>query len=252
MNNEDFYYMSRPELKAVAKDRLHKKGVWSKFALVSLIPFAVLAFIGFSTYLAPAAGIDFSSMDPTQLMDYYRSEVVDSSRQAVLTNLIEIFFVTGMSFSALDLVRNRDHKITLSSVAFRCFNSRYFWSVLGVDILVYVATSLGYALLIIPGILLSYGLSQAYFVLYDAREHGDKRDLFAVLAESYRMMRGHKFDFFVLELSFIGWLMLVLITAGLAYFWVGPYMTFTEAAFYEQVRVRYNRDQKLRGDDGAL
>jgi uncharacterized membrane protein len=252
MNNEDFYYMSRPELKAVAKDRLRQPGVWWKFAVVTLIPLAIILFTYYSMYFGTAATVDLNSMSSAQIVDYVRSTSSDSVRESLLENLLQIFFVTAMSFTALDLVRNREKQFSLGQLALRCFNSRYFWSILFVDVLTYFAIQIGMILLIIPGILLTYGLSQSYFVLYDAREHGDKRDVFGILAESYRMMRGHKFDLFVLELSFIGWGLLTVITAGIAYLWVGPYMTMTKAAFYEQVRVRYQHDQEPKQDDGAL
>mgnify|MGYP004465877079 CR=1 FL=1 len=250
MNEENFYYMSRAEMKSLARDRLKQPGVWLKFALAALIPGLVAVITTYLTMRATSAIGDTTSL--TTYMVNLSQQMQDSYKQDVLSNLILIFFTTGISFTALDLVRDRAHKVTLGGILLRCFNSRYFWSVLGVDILVYVAVQIGTVFLIIPGILLSYGLAMAYFVLYDAREHGDQRDLFNVLAESYRMMRGHKFDLFVLHLSFIGWSLLVVVTAGLAYFWVYPYMQLTTAAFYEQVRVQYNKTRVDTQDDGQL
>ena len=151
-----------------------------------------------------------------------------------------LYFMTGVSFGALDLIRNRDHEFTASSMILRCFNSRYFWSVLLVAILSKVAITIGIMLLIVPGILLTYGLRFIMLVLYDARERGERTDLFYVLAQSYRITRGYKFDLFVLDLSFIGWSLLVGITAGIANLWVEPYIQLTTAAFYEQLRMRYD------------
>lgn len=252
MNTEDYYYMTRAEMKAVAKDRLRQPGVWLKFALVALVPLAILMITVYPIVFGGGDTTDIAAMSAAQYAEYTRAQLSQSVQQSLLTNLIQLFFVTAMSFTALDLMRNRDQKISLSHLLFRCFNSKYFWMVLGVDVLTYLAVTIGTMLLIIPGILLSYGLTQAYLVLYDARERGVRVDLFNVLAESYRMMRGYKFDYFVLQLSFIGWYLLVVITGGLAYFWVGPYMTFTNATFYEHVRTRYERDFKQSFDDGAL
>lgn len=45
-------------------------------------------------------------------------------------------------------------------------------------------------------------------------------------------MYGHKWEFFVLLLSFLGWWLLEMITFGLASIWVIPYRTMTLANFY--------------------
>ena len=49
-------------------------------------------------------------------------------------------------------------------------------------------------------------------------------------------MKGHKWDLFVLDLSFIGWILLGIMTAGIGLLWVAPYMETTRAAFYEDLK----------------
>ena len=53
------------------------------------------------------------------------------------------------------------------------------------------------------------------------------------------MMRGHKFDLFYLYLSFIGWFLLCLLTAGIGFLWLAPYVDTSLAAFYEDVKSDY-------------
>ena len=54
-----------------------------------------------------------------------------------------------------------------------------------------------------------------------------------VITKSRDMMRGNKWKAFVLDLSFIGWLILTGITAGiLGIFYVYPYMYQTDAELY--------------------
>ena len=56
-------------------------------------------------------------------------------------------------------------------------------------------------------------------------------------AESKRMMKGQKWRTFVLDLSFIGWNILTLVTFGiLGIFYVLPYMNEANAALYETLR----------------
>ena len=50
--------------------------------------------------------------------------------------------------------------------------------------------------------------------------------------ESKRLMSGKIWEYFVLELSFILWLLLVSVTCGIAILYVGPYMQITMAGYY--------------------
>ena len=47
------------------------------------------------------------------------------------------------------------------------------------------------------------------------------------------------FDLFWLYLSFIGWGILCLFTAGIGFLWLGPYIETSVAAFYEDVKADY-------------
>lgn len=53
---------------------------------------------------------------------------------------------------------------------------------------------------------------------------------------SREMMMGHKWDFFCLQLSFIGWILLSILTAGFGIIFLMPYMTVAEAAFYDDLK----------------
>lgn len=46
---------------------------------------------------------------------------------------------------------------------------------------------------------------------------------------------GHKLELFKCTISFVPWLLLSLVTLGLAYFFVGPYMKTTFAGYYEEI-----------------
>lgn len=83
-------------------------------------------------------------------------------------------------------------------------------------------------LLIIPGIIKSY---EYYLVPYLLAETPDLpyREALRISAE---MMDGHKWRLFVLELSFLGWLLLGSLLCGLGIFFVHPYESATMAEFY--------------------
>ena len=63
-----------------------------------------------------------------------------------------------------------------------------------------------------------------------------KIDAMAAIKESKEIMNGHKMDYFVLQLSFIGWAILATITFGIGYLWLTPYMATTNANFYDSIK----------------
>ncbi len=102
-----------------------------------------------------------------------------------------------------------------------------FWSAFKVTFLVGLFTYLWSLLFIIPGIIKSFSYSMAPYIL---AENKGKAAL-ECINESKAMTNGHKMDLFVLGLSFIGWGLLCMVTFGIAFIWVGPYMqaTYTNA-----------------------
>ena len=88
-------------------------------------------------------------------------------------------------------------------------------------------------LLIIPGIYKSYEYRMIPYLL--AEDPAMTKD--RAFSESKRMMYGHKWNTFVLDLSFLGWNILSALTLGiLGVFYVGPYQAQTNAALYEKLR----------------
>ena len=51
-------------------------------------------------------------------------------------------------------------------------------------------------------------------------------------------MKGYKGQLFILDLSFIGWHILAIMTAGIGYLWLTPYISTTKAAFYDNLPKR--------------
>lgn len=83
-------------------------------------------------------------------------------------------------------------------------------------------------LFIIPGIIASLRYSMASFILY---ENPGMTPNEAITA-SKEMTYGHKLDLFVLDLSFIGWDFLAILTLGVGFLWLNPYRSMTYACFY--------------------
>lgn len=99
---------------------------------------------------------------------------------------------------------------------------------LGLNILITLAVVTGTLLFIIPGIIVSLMFSQAFYILSE----DPSKSITQCISESVNLMTGHKWELFYLELTFIGWWLLAVITLGIAALWVSPYQKLTEANFY--------------------
>ncbi len=103
-------------------------------------------------------------------------------------------------------------------------------------LLISIFTFLWTLLFIIPGIVKAYSYSMTYYILNDNPGMSGKD----AITESRKMMDGHKWELFVLHLSFIGWILLSMLTFGILVLYVEPYMMATDAAFYEKLKAEQN------------
>lgn len=94
-----------------------------------------------------------------------------------------------------------------------------------------IFTALWTLLFIIPGIVAAYSYSMSGFIMLENPSMGAMEALRA----SKEMMRGHKMELFLLELSFIGWALLAVLTLGIGSLWLVPYQNAAVAAFYRGI-----------------
>ena len=87
------------------------------------------------------------------------------------------------------------------------------------------------ALGVIVLICVSLRVALTPYVLYDTELVGP-----SAVVRSWQMMKGQTWRLFVLALTFIPWMLLCVVTLGLAYLWVFPYLNAAVAAFYEDLR----------------
>lgn len=83
-------------------------------------------------------------------------------------------------------------------------------------------------LLVIPGIIKSYSYAMTPYIMAEHPEMTAKEAINA----SKQLMDGHKWELFCLSFSFIGWYLLVLLTAGIGDIFLRPYVEAAFAAFY--------------------
>ena len=88
-------------------------------------------------------------------------------------------------------------------------------------------------LFVIPGIVAAYKYRLVPYLMAENENMTGKE----ARARSAEMMKGKKAAAFFLDLSFIGWILLSILTCGiLAIFWVAPYINATECELYRFLR----------------
>jgi uncharacterized membrane protein len=87
-------------------------------------------------------------------------------------------------------------------------------------------------LFIIPGIIAAVSYSQTFFILTE----DNKISGYDALKKSREMMVGYKWRYFCLVLRFTGWVLLSILTLGIGFLWLIPYMEVSLAGFYDELK----------------
>lgn len=186
------------EYRADAREAL--SGNWGTFALFTLVYMVGCTFLSFVCGLVPLLG-----------------------------NIASILLILPVSYAFyvtfVCLLRGEVKPISYLAGE---FNGRVFSTM----VLETVYTYLWTLLLIIPGIIKSYSYAMTPYIMKDNEELQNN----AAIEESMKMMDGHKMDLFILDITFIGWYILGVLTCGIGLLWVIPYHYTARAAFYEDLK----------------
>ena len=107
-----------------------------------------------------------------------------------------------------------------------------YWNCVKTQFLKSLFIGLWSLLFVIPGVIKAYEYRMVPYLLAEHPEMSSGE----IFARSKEMMQGNKWDTFVLDISFVGWVLLSGITLGVLYiFWVGPYIAATDAALYHRI-----------------
>lgn len=157
-----------------------------------------------------------------------------NSSMSGLTTLLAILVGVPLGFAneiALLQVARGDERGILDNV-WRTFRKRYAQLVPVGLLEVVVIALLSIVTLGIAGVIFSYAYRMVPYLLHDYPTLGTRE----TLRKSRELMRGHKFDLFVLDLTFIGWLLLCVLTVGILTLWISPYRSTAVAHFYEDLK----------------
>ncbi len=133
----------------------------------------------------------------------------------------------GLNSCFLKLIRHESFMFENLFDGFKNFSS----SVIA-QLLITIFVLLWSLLLLIPGIIAAYRYSMVFYILSDNPQIGAME----ALNKSKEMMIGFKWKLFCLHLSFIGWGLLGILTLGIGYLWLTPYIYCTTANFYENLK----------------
>ncbi|MBS4537739.1 DUF975 family protein [Clostridium sp. D2Q-11] len=228
---------TRKELKNRAKDVL-RKSYWKAF-VVSL----VLVFIGGNLGSRSGGASSFSgSRDGIQNFggDIGYSALPVIIFIMIIVGLFALTIAMGIRiFLGYPLevggkkyfVKSAQDDINMNNLGF-AFEKGIYFDVIKSMLWKGILNFLWYLLLLIPGIIKAYSYSMVPYILGDNPNIGYKR----ALDLSKKMTRGHKFDMFVLDLSFLGWYILGLIALGIGVLFVMPYVYATKGELYIVLR----------------
>lgn len=158
--------------------------------------------------------------------------------------LIATAFVMGI-YRAVKLEKKHDLSTdSTGHLLFGAFDNQNLTSTVSVSLLKFAYLLGWYMLLIVPGIIKGYAYALSSFVMADSIDRGHPLSATEALRKSEKLMKGHKFDFFILRLSLLGWYFLGIITLGVGMVFVHPFSTAITAKFYEAL-VKQDEDDAI-------
>lgn len=225
----------RKELKQEAKATL--KGNYGKAIALNILPILFTIFIaGGSTYV-----VNQMEYNVTYTLNLGYGSLLFST---LISGLIATLIIVGINYVLLNWFRSKDSSEVSFKQSFTAVSSKYFKSTFMLYIIQWIFIRLWLMLLVIPAIIKSFSYSQTYYIYKDIKSIGMEENFSYTdyITMSRDLMNGYKTDYFVLQLSFIGWHILAICTFGLLYFWLIPYQQMTMMAFYDDLSGNRFRD----------
>ncbi len=121
-----------------------------------------------------------------------------------------------------------DGRVDFGKLFYYFRNLKHALKLFGVTILTALIVTLGCLLFIIPGIIFSFRYSQALLIMADNPDIG----IIEAMIESKELMYGHKMEYFLFGLSFIGHILLGIITLGIYLLYIMPYIVASNYNYY--------------------
>jgi len=145
----------------------------------------------------------------------------------IISLLIAGPMAVGLALFCLSIARNKDAELNQLFEGFKKYGVA-----LGAYVLMIVFVILWMFLLIIPGIIAALSYSMTFYILADDNSIGAME----AIDKSKKMMDGYKWKYFCLGLRFFGWVLLCILSLGIGFLWLMPYIHVTSAKFYDDIK----------------
>lgn len=215
------------ELRAQARERL--EGKWGTFVLMTFLMCVIQVLLQIPSYIGSLLEV----LSPENAM-----ASLSFSNISNILSLLALPLGWGLTVS---LLRNhREESVDIENL-FDGFRRGRYVRVFCALFLVNLFTFLWTLLLIIPGIMKAFSYALTPYILLDEPELTAKQ----AISRSCEIMQGRRWKLFCLYFSFIGWGILCLLTFGIGFLWLAPYMNASIAAFYEDARAEYEAENSI-------
>ena len=227
-----------------ARARAALRGNWVTAVLVYLVAGLLIGSSdspSFNFNLNIEAGhVDFSL---SQELEHFLEGTLGLAMPLVLTVSLLLLVVRlalsgamsmGRATYSLNLIDGVEAEFADLFVGFRRFYDALIMNVVSI-----LMVFLGALLFVVPGIILGYAYAMAPYILAETPDISGTE----ALRMSRQMMKGHKWELFWLELTFIGWSILAAFTLGLGNLALAPYQGVSKASFYRDVKAQSRWNQ---------
>ena len=215
------------ELRAQARERL--EGQWGTFVLMTFLMLVIQTILQIPGYIGSLLEI----LSP--------ENVLASLSFSNISNILSLLALPLSWGLTVSLLRNhREESVDLGNL-FDGFRGGRYTRVFCALFLVNLFTFLWTLLLIIPGIMKAFSYALTPYIIMDEPKLTARQ----AITRSCEIMQGRRWKLFCLYLSFIGWGILSILTFGIGFLWLAPYMNASIAAFYEDARAEYEAENSI-------
>ena len=236
--------MTASEIRQEARKSL--TGKWGKAALATLVFFVIDYVISFVLNLVPAIGVIASTVISVPLSFGFIVVVMAKLKRGEEISYIE-FFKNGFDkFAKVWQVTLWIFVKMLAPIVVAIVGAIVMTS--GVTMSV-AESSTGSVLTILGVVVYLVGIPRAYSYKLALYIINDNPDMLAkeTVEKSAEIMNGHRWEFFWLQLTFIGWAFLACLTFGIGMLWLIPYIQVSTVAFYDNLIG--NNDFEIKNDE---
>lgn len=199
--------------------RALRNGGWTPAVLATLIVFFILLACGAPSEASALFG------DATRVGQAFGAQGFSFLASILILNPLSL----GYNMALLRLLDSQNPNCVANTVGYAL--SDYGKKVVTM-LYMNVVIVLWSLLLVIPGIIASFTYAMVPYIISENPQLGVRE----AMQLSRRMMDGHRLDLFILYLSFIGWFFLSILTLGIGFIWLTPYVAAAQGSFYLDVK----------------